>query len=130
MQASLGFFGLLQHGYVEAKFLGEIKEHLFYKGKLKDFSIDELSKLVYLHGAICESLRLYPPVPFEHKCSVQSDILPSGHSIRPNTTMIYYTQWEGWREHMGSRLLGLQAREMDFRVWRNSACTIFQVHNI
>ena len=35
--------------YVEAKILGEIKEHLFYKGKLKDFSIDELSKLVYLH---------------------------------------------------------------------------------
>ena len=88
MQASLGFFGLLQHGYVEAKFLGEIKKHLLDKGKLKDFNIDELSKLVYLHGAICESLSLYPPVPFEHICSVQSDILPSGHSTRPNTKMI------------------------------------------
>ncbi|KAL4653332.1 hypothetical protein ACB092_01G295100 [Castanea dentata] len=83
------FWIVATHPSVEAKILGEIKEHLLDKGKLKDFSIDELSKLVYLHGAICESLRLYPPVPFEHKCSVQSDILPSGHSIRPNTTMIY-----------------------------------------
>ncbi|XP_030956144.1 alkane hydroxylase MAH1-like [Quercus lobata] len=83
------FWIVATHPYVEAKILGEIKEHLLDKGKLKDFNIDELSKLVYLHGAICESLRLYPPVPFEHKCSVQSDILPSGHSIRPNTTMIY-----------------------------------------
>ncbi|KAK7852495.1 cytochrome p450 94c1 [Quercus suber] len=83
------FWIVATHPYVEAKILGEIKEHLLDKGKLKDFNIDELSKLVYLHVAICESLRLYPPVPFEHKCSVQSDILPSGHSIRPNTTMIY-----------------------------------------
>nr|POF06133.1 alkane hydroxylase mah1 [Quercus suber] len=83
------FWIVATHPYVEAKIPGEIKEHLLDKGKLKDFNIDELSKLVYLHGAICESLRLCPPEPFEHKCSVQFDILPSGHSIRPNTTMIY-----------------------------------------
>ena len=82
------FWIVATHPYVEAKILGEIKKHLLDKGKLKDFNIDELSKLVYLHGAICESLSLYPPVPFEHICSVQSDILPSGHSTRPNTKMI------------------------------------------
>lgn len=44
----------------------------------------ELSKLVYLHGAVCEALRLYPPVPFEHRAAVEPDILPSGHRIRKN----------------------------------------------
>ncbi|XP_050271047.1 alkane hydroxylase MAH1-like isoform X2 [Quercus robur] len=82
------FWIVATHPHVEAKILEEIKEHLLDNGKWKDFNIDEISKLVYLHGVICESLRLYPPVPFEHKCSVQFDILPSGHSIRPNTTML------------------------------------------
>ncbi|KAL2473231.1 Cytochrome [Forsythia ovata] len=31
-------------------------------GKWKFSSTEELKKMVYLHGAICESLRLYPPV--------------------------------------------------------------------
>ena len=82
------FWIVATHPHVEAKILEEIKEHLLDNGKSKDFNIDEISNLVYLHGVICESLRLYPPVPFEHKCSVQFDILPSGHSISPNTTML------------------------------------------
>ncbi|KAM3713484.1 hypothetical protein ACJW30_01G261500 [Castanea mollissima] len=83
------FWLLAAHPLVEAKILEEIKEHLLDNGKSKDLNIDELSKLVYLHGAICESLRLFPPVPFNLKYSIQSDILPSGHSIRPNTRMGY-----------------------------------------
>ncbi|XP_030953786.1 noroxomaritidine synthase-like [Quercus lobata] len=83
------FWLLATHPSVEAKILEEIKEHLLDNGKSKDLNIDKLSKLVYLHGAVCESLRLFPPIPFEHKCSVQPDILPSGHSMRPNTTILY-----------------------------------------
>ncbi|KAM3687283.1 hypothetical protein ACB098_10G067300 [Castanea mollissima] len=71
------FFWLVAtHPLVEAKILEE------------DLNIDELSKLVYLHGAICESVRLFPPLPFNQKTSLQSDILPSGHSIKPNTKMV------------------------------------------
>ena len=75
---------------MEAKILEEIKEHLFDNGKSKDLNINGLSKLVYLHKAICETLRLFPPIPFEHKFIVQYDILPSGHSIRPNTTILCF----------------------------------------
>ncbi|CAN0904104.1 Cytochrome P450 86A7 [Linum grandiflorum] len=49
---------------------------------------EELNRLVYLHGAICETLRLYPPVPFEHKQSLERDVLPSGHAIRSNTKIL------------------------------------------
>ncbi|KAM3681473.1 hypothetical protein ACJW30_12G000100 [Castanea mollissima] len=85
------FFWLVAtHPSVEAKILEEIKEHLLDNRKSKDLNIDELSKLVYLHGAICESLRLFSPVTLSLKCSVQSDILPSGHSIRPNTRILNY----------------------------------------
>ncbi|XP_004142037.3 alkane hydroxylase MAH1 [Cucumis sativus] len=52
------------------------------------FSIEEVDKLVYFHGSLCESLRLYPPVPVNHKVAVQPDILPSGHHIKPKTKIL------------------------------------------
>ncbi|CAO2840568.1 unnamed protein product [Amaranthus hypochondriacus] len=55
---------------------------------LKNFK--ELSdKLVYLHAALCEALRLYPSVIFNIKTPVQSDILPSGHQVNQNTQIIF-----------------------------------------
>ncbi|XP_013691460.1 alkane hydroxylase MAH1-like isoform X1 [Brassica napus] len=47
-----------------------------------------LNKLVYLHGALYETMRLYPPIPFERSSPIQSDVLPSGHKIEANFTII------------------------------------------
>ncbi|KMT08643.1 hypothetical protein BVRB_6g139200 [Beta vulgaris subsp. vulgaris] len=47
------------------------------------------SKLVYLHGALCETLRLYAPVAFEAKAPMEPDILPSGHRVNPNMQIIF-----------------------------------------
>ena len=49
---------------------------------------DELGRLVYLHAALCESLRLYPPVPMEHKGVVAAEALPSGHEVRPGDKIL------------------------------------------
>ncbi|KAL5818491.1 hypothetical protein ACOSQ4_022333 [Xanthoceras sorbifolium] len=46
-----------------------------------EFDLKELHKLAYLHGAICEALRLYPPLPFQHKAPAKPDILPSEHWV-------------------------------------------------
>ncbi|KAK8335150.1 hypothetical protein V6Z11_A09G035000 [Gossypium hirsutum] len=53
------------------------------------FNVDEVKNLVYLHGALCEALRLYPPVPFNHKEPVKPDILPSGHPVHPKTKILF-----------------------------------------
>ncbi|KAJ4890833.1 hypothetical protein Rs2_30581 [Raphanus sativus] len=47
----------------------------------KSLDQDKLSKMVYLHGALCEALRLYAPIPFERKSPIQKDVLPSGHKV-------------------------------------------------
>jgi cytochrome P450 len=86
------FFWLVStHPIVEAKIIQEIKDKCLTqeKNSITDLSVQELDKLVYLHGAICEALRLYPPLAFQHKCAINDDILPSGHYVSPNTKLIY-----------------------------------------
>ncbi|KAK4439578.1 Alkane hydroxylase MAH1 [Sesamum alatum] len=57
-------------------------------GKWKFTNVEELRKLIYLHAALCETLRLFPPVAVQHKAPIKDDILPSGHCIKPNTKTI------------------------------------------
>ncbi|GFY94174.1 cytochrome P450, family 96, subfamily A, polypeptide 10 [Actinidia rufa] len=73
------------HPIVEAKIREELKEAIPTReaNKWRLFSVEEVGKLVYLHSALCESLRLYPSVPFQHKEPLQPDILPSGHRVHP-----------------------------------------------
>ncbi|MED6170019.1 hypothetical protein PIB30_026736 [Stylosanthes scabra] len=86
------FFWLVStHPNVETKILEEIREK--FKTNEENWLISvvkDLDKLIYLHGALCEALRLFPPVPYQHKCAIKSDILPSGDRVDANT-MVYYS---------------------------------------
>ncbi|GAU41089.1 hypothetical protein TSUD_139920 [Trifolium subterraneum] len=85
------FFWLVStHPVVQAKIIDEIKEKCLTRYENCIASREEdLDKLVYLHAALCEALRLYPPIPFEEICSVKSDILPSGDHVSQNTMVMY-----------------------------------------
>ncbi|KAL1324376.1 hypothetical protein HN51_034537 [Arachis hypogaea] len=93
ISASLSWFFWLvsTHPLVEAKILEEFRANLITKEEnwVITSRLEILNKLVYLHGALCEALRLFPPLPFEHKCAVKSDILPSGHRVNANTMILY-----------------------------------------
>ncbi|CAF1699323.1 unnamed protein product [Brassica oleracea var. botrytis] len=56
--------------------------------KMPKFDPTELHKLVYLEGAVCEALRLYPPVLFNHKSPAKPDVLPSGHRVDENWKIV------------------------------------------
>ncbi|KNA07527.1 hypothetical protein SOVF_171000 [Spinacia oleracea] len=88
------FYLLVKYPQVTAKIREELDAILITQSNYKDddfvknFS-DNNKKLVYLHAALCESLRMYPPLLFNHKTSVKSDVLPSGHKVGPNTEIYF-----------------------------------------
>ncbi|XP_016451692.2 alkane hydroxylase MAH1-like [Nicotiana tabacum] len=57
--------------------------------KWRLFTVEELKNVVYLHAALYEALRLYPPVPFQFKTPQESDILPSGHHVHPKMRVMF-----------------------------------------
>ncbi|KAL0300979.1 UNVERIFIED_CONTAM: Alkane hydroxylase MAH1 [Sesamum radiatum] len=71
----------------ESKIRHEI-ETLFPDRKWRVFSVEESRKLVYLHAALCESLRLFPPIALELKSPCKPDTLPSGNHLNQNTKVI------------------------------------------
>nr|DAD40170.1 TPA_asm: hypothetical protein HUJ06_014493 [Nelumbo nucifera] len=86
------FFWLVaKNPSVETKIREELKSNLPAEEaeKWRVFDAGELSGLAYLHGALCEALRLFPPVPFEHKSPVCPDVLPSGHRVDERTKILF-----------------------------------------
>ncbi|KAI3451563.1 hypothetical protein Pfo_008228 [Paulownia fortunei] len=78
------FYLISRNPLVENKIIEEIKQnsppqkHTFSK-------VEELSKLVYLHSALAESLRLFPTAPVIIRDPTQEDVLPSGHKVGKTT---------------------------------------------
>ncbi|XP_057765280.1 alkane hydroxylase MAH1-like [Salvia miltiorrhiza] len=81
------FWLIAQNPASETKILEEMEAELRLK-KWRFFSAQETHRLVYLHGALCESLRLFPPVALEHKAPLRPDILPSGHQLQADGKLI------------------------------------------
>ncbi|KAF8398263.1 hypothetical protein HHK36_017190 [Tetracentron sinense] len=45
------------------------------------FRYDDMKQLNYLHAAVSESLRLFPPVPINSRLTVRDDVLPDGTHV-------------------------------------------------
>nr|QWK52377.1 cytochrome P450 96A8-5 [Isatis tinctoria] len=83
------FWILSENPNVLSKILQEINTNLPRTGSDQDMS-PYLNKLVYLHGALSESMRLYPPIPFERKSPIKPDVLPSGHKVKSNVNIMIF----------------------------------------
>ncbi|KAI3703730.1 hypothetical protein L1987_73924 [Smallanthus sonchifolius] len=81
------FYLLARNRRVEEKILDEI-EHQLGGREWGSFGLKEFEEMVYLHGGMCEALRLYPPVALEHKSPARADVLPTGHAVDEHTRII------------------------------------------
>ncbi|XP_068659861.1 cytochrome P450 CYP94D108-like [Aristolochia californica] len=64
------------------------------------FSFDQLREMQYLHAAISEAMRLYPPVPVDTRECLNDDMLPDGTFIRKGWFITYFTYSMGRLERL------------------------------
>ncbi|KAE8022446.1 hypothetical protein FH972_008244 [Carpinus fangiana] len=89
------FYMLCKHPLVQEKVAREVREATEADSNLSadDFAqlITEaaLEKMQYLHAALTETLRLYPAVPVDGKCSAADDILPDGFKVKKGDGVSY-----------------------------------------
>ncbi|KAJ3678325.1 hypothetical protein LUZ60_002128 [Juncus effusus] len=76
---------------VEAKLLDEIRSLRAQNGGsiLSGFNFEELKDMHYLHAAITESMRLYPPVPINTARALEDDQLPDGTQVKKGWFVSY-----------------------------------------
>ncbi|CAI9097778.1 OLC1v1034265C1 [Oldenlandia corymbosa var. corymbosa] len=53
-------------------------------------SVDQLRELHYLHAAVLESMRLYPPIQFDSKFCSEAEVLPDGTLVGKGTRVTYH----------------------------------------
>lgn len=88
---------LCTHPHVEATILAELRslrptaavEAIAGGGQHGVFDADALQPATYLHAAMLETLRLFPPAPFEEKEALADDVLPNGVKVAKGTPIIF-----------------------------------------
>ncbi|XP_071720664.1 cytochrome P450 94A1-like [Rutidosis leptorrhynchoides] len=79
------FFWLIyKNPDIESKIVNEIN------AKSDSPIYDEVKDMVYTHASLCESMRLYPPVPVDSKIANVDDVLPDGTAVKKGTMVSYH----------------------------------------
>ncbi|XP_043698306.1 cytochrome P450 94A1-like [Telopea speciosissima] len=84
--AALIWFFLLvsRNPRVEEELMKELKE------KPESLDYDHVKHVVYTHAAICETMRLYPPVPNDTKFAAADNVLPDGTFVKKGAGVTYF----------------------------------------
>ncbi|KAK8598677.1 hypothetical protein V6N13_094640 [Hibiscus sabdariffa] len=94
------FFWLLsQHPEVESAIRDEL-ERVMGSSEEQFASFNQMRELHYLHAALYESMRLFPPVQFDSKFAQEDDILPDGTFVRKGTRVTYHPYAMGRMERV------------------------------
>ncbi|XP_047164900.1 cytochrome P450 94A2-like [Vigna umbellata] len=81
------FFWLLSnHPHVEEKVLKEVTQ----QDTVYTHVCEEMKDMVYTHAALCETMRLYPPVPANSKEAMRDDLLPDGSLVKSGWRVTYH----------------------------------------
>ncbi|KAK4346103.1 hypothetical protein RND71_036279 [Anisodus tanguticus] len=87
---------------IEQKILEELVQTRRRNGENigEAYNFDDLREMQYLHAAISEAMRLYPPVPIDTRSCLKDDILPDGTFIGKDWFLSYQTYSMGRMENI------------------------------
>ncbi|KAJ0780550.1 putative cytochrome P450 [Helianthus annuus] len=92
------FWILSSHPEVKLKILEELKTLRLSKSDQNSYEFDDLRQMHYLHAAISEAMRLFPPVPVDTKACLKPDVLPDGTFVGEGWFVTYHTYAMGRME--------------------------------
>ncbi|EEF41421.1 cytochrome P450 94A2 [Ricinus communis] len=79
------FFWLISRNpQVETEIFKEIQENT------EAPIFEEVKDMIYTHASLCETMRLYPPVPVDSKTAIGNDVLPDGTPVKKGTRVTYH----------------------------------------
>uniref|UniRef100_A0A0E0JTN7 Cytochrome P450 n=1 Tax=Oryza punctata TaxID=4537 RepID=A0A0E0JTN7_ORYPU len=76
---------------------------------------DELKRMHYLHAAISEAMRLYPPVPIDSRVAAAADALPDGTAVQAG----WFADYSAYAMGRMQQLWGDDCREFRPERWLN-----------
>lgn len=124
------FFWLIaKNPEVEKRIIDEIKE------KTDSPIYEDIKDMVFTHAALCESMRLYPPVPVDTKVAESDDVLPDGTTVKKGTRVSYHPYamgrmesiWgEDWAEFKPERWLKREEDKWSFVARDSYTYPVFQ----
>ncbi|KAG7022666.1 Cytochrome P450 94B3, partial [Cucurbita argyrosperma subsp. argyrosperma] len=91
------FWLLTRHPNVEKQLVEEIE----FESTLvveKKFDYKSLKELKFLKACLCETMRLYPPVPWDSKHAIVNDCLPDGTLVQAGDKVTYFPYGMGRME--------------------------------
>uniref|UniRef100_A0A0D3BJG3 Cytochrome P450 n=1 Tax=Brassica oleracea var. oleracea TaxID=109376 RepID=A0A0D3BJG3_BRAOL len=97
-------------------FFGLLTKTLTWKPRFAKKSPQIYWKL--FKSALYEAVRIYPPIPFERKSPIKSDVLPSGYKIDANSNIIISIYALGRMRSVWGEDAWEFKPEMDFKDWR------------
>ncbi|KAM7472127.1 hypothetical protein LguiA_010310 [Lonicera macranthoides] len=90
------FYMLCKNPLIQERILLEVKEVMNdqeNEANIEDFveklTDETLEKMHYLHAALTETLRLYPAVPVDGRCTEEDDTLPDGFKLKKGDGVYY-----------------------------------------
>ncbi|XP_039141604.1 cytochrome P450-like [Dioscorea cayenensis subsp. rotundata] len=84
------FFYLISiHPEVKTKLLDELRAVRARGAREGELTVEQVKGLNYMHAALSETLRLYPPVPLQTRACAESDVWPDGTKVKKGKTVMY-----------------------------------------
>ncbi|WOH01745.1 hypothetical protein DCAR_0521130 [Daucus carota subsp. sativus] len=93
------FYLIAKYPHVENEILAEINDKKFEKNS-ESSAYNEVKDMIYTHAALCESMRLYPPVPTDNKQAMKDDVLPDGTHVYKGDRVLYHPYAMGRSEKL------------------------------